>query len=64
MTTEEMKKWIDKATYQELLMKQRFEPAGSPWFTKEIGEYFIEAMKRRRDGTPHSEQVAASKAIG
>ena len=64
MTDEQMKAWIDGATYEQLLAKWRFEPAGSLWFQGEVGDYYETAMKRKREETPHEEQVAASKRIG
>jgi len=64
MTNDEMKLWIDGATYQMLLQKWRFESVGSPWFSGDVGEYFTEAMKRKRQETPQNEQVQASKNIG
>ncbi len=46
MTMDQMKAWIDKATYRELLFKWRFEPCGvSLWFAGEVGDYFSRAMK-------------------
>lgn len=63
MTPEEMKNAIDNASYRELLERWRFAPAGSPWFQGDIGKYYAAAMERKRAETPHSEQVAASKAI-
>lgn len=64
MTPEQMKSWIDNASFEELLSKWRNPPVGSPWFQDEIGDYYYEAMKRKRAETPPGEQVAASKAIG
>jgi hypothetical protein len=32
MTSEEIKQWIDNATFEELLEKWRNAPVGSPWF--------------------------------
>ena len=64
MTSEEMIEWIDNACYEALLSKWRFEPAGSPWFSGEIGEHFADAMSRSRSKTPHDKQVSASKSLG
>ena len=64
MTIQEMKEWIDNASYLMLLGKWRHAPAGSPWFQGELGKYYTDAMKRKRAETPPGEQVAASKAIG
>ena len=63
MTNQEMKDWIDNASYRDLLYKWRFEEAGSPWFQGKIGEYYTKTITERRnkDNTLH---VATSKAIG
>lgn len=62
MTNEDMQKWIDNASYVELLYKWRFEPVGSPWFNKPTGDYFAAAMVSRR---PSDEgHAAASKQVG
>ena len=64
MNAEQMKTWIDNASYESLLSKWRFEPVGSPWFQGEIGDYYTAAMKKKREETSQDEQVAASKRIG
>ena len=64
MTIEQAKAWIDSASYEQLLSKWRFEPAGSRWFTGELGEYYTKAMQKKRNEAPQEEQVAASKNLG
>lgn len=64
MKINEMKEWIDKANYQELLNKWRFEPSGSQWFTGEISDYFKQVMFAKKDKLSPSEQVTASKNVG
>ena len=64
MTEKEMKAWIDKARYQDLLSRWRFEPTGSPWFQGKIGKYFEIIMSKRRAEIGHAAAVAASKDIG
>lgn len=64
MTTDEMKTWIDKATYQELLSKWRFALPGSLWFQGELGEYYKKRMAEVRAAIGNSEHVRVSKAIG
>lgn len=59
-----MKDWIDNATYEELLRRWRNASAGDPFFQGETGKYYSEVMARKRGETPHAEQVAASKRIG
>lgn len=63
MTQQEMKNWIDTASYISLLEKWRFAPAGDPFFKGEIGEYYAKVMSERRDKNP-DEHVSASKTIG
>lgn len=64
MNAEEMKRWIDAASYESLLSKWRNAPVGSPWFQGEIGEYYEQAMKTKREMVGDAGHVAASKAIG
>ena len=60
--TEEQKAWIDGASYEDLLRKWRFAPAGSSWFMGDVGEYYAKVMgeKRSQEAVPGT----ASKAIG
>lgn len=62
--TDDIKKEIDGMSYEEMLGNWRTHPVGSPLFQDESGTYFAEAMKLKRDSTPHEERVAASKSIG
>jgi len=64
MTVEEMKKWIDEASYESLLEKWRFAPVGSPWFQGDVGSYYNEVMMRKRKEVGSDAHVAASKSIG
>ena len=64
MNFEQMKSWIDNASYEMLLSKWRFEPIGSPWFCNEIGDYFVETMKKKREEILYDEQVETSKRLG
>ena len=59
----EMKRWIDGASYEALLRGWRIAPIGSPWFQGEIGEYYQQVMKTRRQEVGEAGHVAASKAI-
>ena len=63
MTQEEMKAWINSASYEALLRRWRFEPSGSPWFKDEMGDYYAKVMKEKREANP-DEHIAASKRIG
>ena len=64
MTTEEMKNWIDKASYEQLLERWRFAPVGAPLFRGEIGSYYRKVIAKRRDETDNAVCVQASKNIG
>ena len=62
MTPEE-KKWIDEATYEELLRKWRYAPVGDPLFQHGGAfDYYSKVMKEKRLADP-AEHVRASKAI-
>lgn len=61
---ENMRQWIDNATYEQLLGRWRNAPIGSAWFHGEVGEYFEAAMKAKRAEVGDAAHVAASKAIG
>ncbi len=61
MTIEEMKKWIDDASYEDLLRRWRFDPPGSPWFQGKLGDYYQQMMNKKRETADH---VAASKRVG
>ena len=62
--TDQMKAWIDGATYEQLLSRWRFAPAGSPWFQGEVGRYYEKVMAEKRESVGHDAHVAASKNIG
>jgi hypothetical protein len=61
---DEMKTWIDNASYESLLSRWRCAPAGSPWFQGEIGQYYKQVMFAKRDAVGGAEAVRASKAVG
>ena len=64
MTDEEMKQWIAAASYEDLLRKWRFEPAGSNFFSPSVGAYFSDTMVELRNGMSYAEAVEVSKKIG
>lgn len=63
MTIKQMKKWIDEASYEELLRKWRFAPAGDPFFKQGtgMGDYYIQVMEEKKKGV---NATAISKRIG
>ena len=63
MTKQEMKEWIDNSSFEQLLRRWRFAPAGEPIFQDEIGEYYIKVMGEKRAQDPE-EAILASKRIG
>ena len=64
MTDEEMIKWIDGTSFEELLRKWRFATAGDPFFQGEIGQYYSKVMFAKRDAMKHNEAVQISKNVG
>ena len=64
MNDAERIQWIDQASYYELLMKWRREPACSPWFMGDVGKHYADVMRKRKSETPIQEQVNASEEIG
>lgn len=64
MTMDEMKKWIDRASYAVLLAKWRFAPVGDPMFQGEMGDYYAEIMKRKGEEIGNDGKVQASKDLG
>jgi hypothetical protein len=61
--TEEQKAWIDSASHEQLLSKWRFAPLGDPMFQGESGDYYAEALAKKRTEDPER-HVRASKSIG
>jgi hypothetical protein len=60
--TTENKAYIDKLSYQALLLSWRFAPVGDKWFQGETGDYWGKRMRELREhGADH---VGASKSIG
>ncbi len=58
------KSWIDKATYDQLLQRWRFAPISDPIYQAEIGIYYVNVMREKKEELSHDEQVSASKAVG
>lgn len=62
--TPDQKHWIDNASYEQLLRKNRFAPIGDPMFQGICGDYFLTVMRQRRGEVGHENAVASSKFIG
>jgi len=61
LSDEEMKQWIDGASYESLLQRWRFAPIGDPFLAGEMGVYYAKAMAEKKKTADH---VAVSKRIG
>ena len=59
------KRWIEDATYQDMLHHIRSAPPGDAMFVRdtEVANYFDVAFKRKREEVGLEGHVAASKAI-
>ena len=55
------KKWIDEASYEQLLSKWRFAPIGDPMFQGDTGDYYAKVMREKRE---HVDHVQVSKNVG
>ena len=64
MKADEMRAWIDGASYEQLLCKWRNAPAGDLFFQGEMGDYYSNKMAEKRDEVGNAEHVRASKSIG
>lgn len=64
MIPQDMKDWIDSASYGQLLSRWRFAPVGSPWFQGEVGIYYEEVMRKKRQEVGSEEHTRTSKSIG
>ena len=64
MIDENIKKWIDNASYEELLRKWRTAALGDPHFQRETGAYYRKVMKEKRKEIGPGGHAAASKRIG
>lgn len=64
MITKVQREEIDNMTYEQLLQKWRFAPAGDRFFAGEVGIYFKEVFFKRRKTMDNKDLVKASKSIG
>lgn len=62
--TENVKKYINSLSYEELLYKWRFAPVGDPYFQGEIGKYWGNRMAEIKKQQGNDIHVQASKSIG
>jgi hypothetical protein len=58
------KKWIDEASYEQLLRRWRFAPTGDGMFQGATGIYYQQVLDRKRKEISVDEHVRISKVIG
>lgn len=62
--TEVEKRWIDQASYEDLLAKVRYEPVRSPWFMGDTGVYMLARFEALKRVTSRIEHTRISKKLG
>lgn len=62
--TSEQRKWIDNASYVNLLRRWREAPVGDLMFLNDTGRYYEKVLKEKRAEVGNAEHVRVSKAIG
>lgn len=62
--TDEQKKWIDNASYSELLRRWRFAPVGDQMFQGDTGDYYDKVMQKKKADIGSQLAVQISKDIG
>ena len=58
------KKWIDNASYTQLLRLWRHGGIGHRMFQGDIGDYYSKKMREKKEEVGQAAHVAASKSIG
>jgi hypothetical protein len=58
-----MKKWIDNASYRELLERWRFAPPGDPIFVGKVGDYYKQKMNQKSNEISFESCVQISKDL-
>ncbi len=61
--TDEQKRWVDQASYRQLLERWRYAPAGDPMFQGDTGDYYAKVMAEQKSLVGQEEHVSISKAI-
>lgn len=61
---EDQKTTIDGMSYESMLSLWRHAPAGHHLFQGDVGKYFADVMKKKREEVGHDAHVRASKSIG
>ena len=61
---EQMRAWVDEASYEELLMRWRFAPSTDTIFHGDLGRHFVQTMASKKNALAISDQVTISKRVG
>lgn len=64
MNEQDMKVWIDNATYESLLRRWRNAEIGDKIFIGEIGDYYSEVMAIKKREIGIDDAISTSKFIG
>ena len=64
MLLKDVKKSINDMDYMSLLSLWRNAPSGHPYFQGEIGEYYSNVMRRKREEIGNTKHTMTSKKIG
>ena len=64
MNIEEMKTWIDGASYEELLSKWRFAGCGDAFFMGEVGIHYSNVLEKKCKEVGDVEHTRISKKLG
>jgi len=59
-----MKLAIDNMSYTDMFRHWRFDPPGSAWFVGDVGKYFTDKFKQKREEEGPEEHTRISKQIG
>jgi len=57
-------KWINNATYSQLLERWRHAPSGDHMFIGEVGDHYANVMAEKKRLLSNDMQVKISKEIG
>jgi len=64
MNHKDCRRFLRKATYEDLLRLWRFEPNGSHWFSHPLRQVFYDAFDRERNKLTIQDQMRISQEIG
>jgi len=64
MNEQQMREWIDNASYEQLFSHWRFAPVGDPFFQGAVGEYYAAEMGKRRKEVGGAKHTEISKSLG